>query len=116
MQVNSNFFSQIRHSLPWLVRYPLVRTKTLLGGNGDGKKHLIFSIANHFEPAWKESGLHDIDTQHRRLDEWCLMARKIGEEVRDVDGTKFRHTNFYPAEQYDRGLLDTMADTSERFG
>jgi len=38
------------------------------------------------------------------------MAREIGESVRDTDGTKFRHTNFYPAEQYHREILEIMAE------
>jgi hypothetical protein len=38
------------------------------------------------------------------------MARTTGEAVRDVEGTPFRHTNFYPAEQYHQPLLDTLAD------
>jgi len=29
--------------------------------------------------------------------------------VRDHDGTKFRHTNFYPAEQYDYEILEQLA-------
>jgi hypothetical protein len=43
------------------------------------------------------------------LDEYQKLARKTGEAVRDADGTKFRHTNFYPAEQYDRQILQQMA-------
>ena len=39
-----------------------------------------------------------------------LGAREIGEAVADVDGTRFRHTNFYPAEQYHPGILDIMAE------
>ncbi len=38
------------------------------------------------------------------------MARATGEAVRDADGTKFRHSNFYPAEQYDPGLLDILSE------
>lgn len=88
----------------------MIRAKSFIGNKGLGKKHLIFSIANHFEPAWKENGLHDIDAQHRRLDKWYEMARGTGEAVLDADGTKFRHTNFYPAEQYDKGILNKLAD------
>ena len=29
--------------------------------------------------------------------------------VRDHDGTPFKHTNFYPAEQYHKPLLDQLA-------
>ena len=73
-------------------------------------KHLIFCIANHFEPSWRGNEMYDIETQRRRLDHWCKLAERAGDAVRDSDGTKFRHTNFYPAEQYDRGLLNTIAD------
>jgi hypothetical protein len=37
------------------------------------------------------------------------VSRATGESVRDVDGTPFRHTNFYPGEQYHAPILDTMA-------
>lgn len=88
----------------------MIRARSIFENKGTGKKHLIFSIANHFEPAWKEKGFHDIDTQHRRLDDWCDMARRIGEAVIDADGTKFRHSNFYPAELYDKEILNKLAD------
>ena len=67
-------------------------------------------MANHFEPAWSETGVLDLDNQRRRLDEWCEMARVTGDQVRDHDGTPFRHTNFYPAEQYHRTLLEKLAE------
>lgn len=102
--------SRIGHALPWLARYPAARARALFAANGSGPKHLIFCIANHFEPSWNGTELYDIDTQRRRLDEWCETARKTGEAVTDADGTMFRHTNFYPAEQYDPGLLSTLAD------
>ena len=74
-----------------------------------GQKHIVIVIANHFEPGWSANGVLDLETQKRRLDDWHEKARKIGEAVRDSDNTKFRHTNFYPAEQYDRDLLETLA-------
>lgn len=95
---------------PWLVRYPFTRFKKLAGGRPVKKRHLIFTVANHFEPAWKPGGFCDLDTQFRRLDAWYELARRTGDAVRDADGTKFRHTNFYPAEQYDFGILTKMAD------
>jgi hypothetical protein len=67
-------------------------------------------IANHFEPSWSENGFLPLDTQRRRLDRWCEMARSIGNSVRDYDGTPFRHTNFYPAEQYHPSLLDKLGE------
>jgi len=105
----ANYLKKFKDALPWLVRYPFVRANSLLQADSSIKQNIIFIIANHFEPGWKETGGHDLDTQRRRLDDWHKMARKIGEAVRDTDGTKFRHTNFYPAEQYDYQILEQMA-------
>lgn len=104
-----NLLGKVRQNLPWLTKYPLDRISNLLGQTFFEKKHLIFTIANHFEPSWSEHGFLDLETQRRRLDEYYRIARRTGESLRDADGTKFRHTNFYPAEQYEKEILDTMA-------
>src|SRR5262249_30505119 len=44
------------------------------------------------------------------LDHWCNQARAIGGAIRDHDGMPFRHTNFYPAEQYHKSLLTRLAE------
>ncbi len=102
--------TRIGYSLPWLSQYPLIRAASLLSRVTAVKKGLVITIANHFEPSWNGKEIYDLDVQSRRLEAWCETARETGEAVIDSDGTKFRHTNFYPAEQYHRGLLDTMAD------
>lgn len=107
---SANLLTKFKHNLSWLMRYPFVRAGNLLGEKFEGQKHIIFTVANHFEPSWKAQGFHDLPTQIKRLNEWHKMARKTGEAVLDADGTKFRHTNFYPAEQYYPELLDTMAE------
>ena len=73
------------------------------------ERHLIFIVANHFEPAWSANGFLDLPTQQARLDHWFEMARTTGDLVKDHDGTPFRHTNFYPAEQYHPSLLKVLA-------
>lgn len=108
--IEPTFFTKLKWNLPWLSRYPFERFVSFLGRTAFDKKHIIFSVANHFEPAWSKSGLLDLDKQKRNLDSYYKLARKTGEAVRDVDGTKFRHTNFYPAEQYDREILSQMAE------
>ncbi len=105
----NNFLSKLKSSLPWLARYPFVRAKSFLEKDSDLPKHIIFTVANHFEPSWSKNGLLDLDTQRRRLDKWHQLARKTGEAVIDSDGTKFRHTNFFPAEQYDFQILEQLA-------
>jgi len=101
-------------SLPWLLRYPFWRTTELVRRLSNGiaePPHLIFVVANHFEPAWSEQGeALPLEKQLRRVDDWVRMARTIGATVRDHDDTPFRHTNFYPAEQYHPPLLDKLAE------
>jgi hypothetical protein len=106
----NEYLYKFKHSLPWLARYPLVRASAFLRGRADEKTRVIITIADHFEPAWSAGGHLGIDVQRRRLDAYYKTARATGEAVRDSDGTKFRHTNFYPAEQYDAGLLDVLAE------
>lgn len=109
MSENRNILAKLKSNLPWLARYPFVRAADFFSKKSDAKKHFIFTVANHFEPAWKAGGAYDLDTQRRRLDEYHKLARRTGEAVTDADGTKFRHTNFYPAEQYDFQILEQMA-------
>jgi hypothetical protein len=97
-------------NLPWLVRYPLSRTLAFLERAPFEKKHVIFTIADHFEPAWSPDGFLDHRTQLKRLRAFQKIARSTGEAVRDSDGTKFRHTFFYPAEQYDPEVLDLIGE------
>lgn len=110
--MNSGYLTKFKSNLPWLTRYPWARAKAILSRNLFEKKHVIFTVANHFEPGWKagDDAGWNRDNQLRRLDEYHQMARATGEAVRDADGTKFRHTNFYPAEQYDARILDKMAE------
>lgn len=117
---DSGLLTKLSWSLPWLARYPFWRAGELArrAREGGGPVHLIVVVANHFEPSWSErGGLLPLDEQRRRLDRWCETARATGAAVRDVDGTPFRHTNFYPAEQYHAPLLERMAELqAEGFG
>lgn len=102
--------NKIRTNLPWLARYPFERTANMLSGNLFERKHVIFTIANHFEPSWSRSGHVDAGTQRRRMQEWMTVARATGASLSDADGSRFRHTYFYPGEQYDEVILDMLAE------
>ncbi|MGI8669981.1 MAG: hypothetical protein ACR2J3_09090 [Aridibacter sp.] len=106
----NTILTKLQWNLPWLVRYPFERAKSFFGRTAFEKKHIIFTIADHFEPAWSPDGLLNPDEQKRALDAYYKLARKTGEATIDADGTMFRHTNFYPAEQYDKDLLNTLAE------
>lgn len=105
-----SIFTKFRWSLPWLTRYPFSRARAFLERTAFEKKHVIITVANHFEPGWSESGILDHKAQMTRLRAYHKKARAIGDSVRDADGTKFRHTNFYPAEQYHPEILEIMAE------
>lgn len=99
-----NLVDKLKWSLPWLVRYPLWRANELRHrwSESNEQTHIIFLIANHYEPALGQTALE-------RVEKWCELAQATGDSVRDHDGTPFRHTNFFPAEQYERPLLDRLA-------
>lgn len=110
MNAEPTFLTKLKWNLPWLVRYPWNRAKSFLEQTAFENKHIIFTVANHFEPAWSENGVLEYEEQIKRLKAYYKLARETGEAVRDADGTKFRHTNFYPAEQYHPEILDIMAE------
>lgn len=114
MQVaEPNFLTKLKWSLPWLSRYPFWRVRTMLRSMRDdgATQHLMVIVANHFEPSWKDdNSFCDLNTQARRIKSWVKQARATGAQLRDHDGTPFRHTYFYPGEQYHRPLLEMLAD------
>jgi hypothetical protein len=78
-----------------------------------GPVHLIVALADHFEPAIvPENGdaRAPYAEQERRLERWCRTYPGAVTEWRDAEGRPFTHTYFYPAEQYDKSLLDRLAD------
>jgi hypothetical protein len=102
--VDTKLSDKLRWSLPWLLRYPFWRTREMVRSLAESSeaRHLVFLVANHFEPGVGAVGL-------ARMESWSRLARATGDAVRDHDGTPFRHTNFFPAEQYDRPILDVLS-------
>jgi hypothetical protein len=80
----------------------------------EGPVHLIMAIADHFEPSivpGAPPGTYaSPDEQERRLEEWCRKYPKVVAAFRDGDGQPLRHTYFFPAEQYDKALIERLAD------
>jgi hypothetical protein len=78
-----------------------------------GAVHLIIAVADHFEPAIDpEDGQKRVSRreQERRLEWWRDEYPKAVDRWRDSEGRPFVHTYFYPAEQYDEGLVEILAD------
>jgi hypothetical protein len=78
-----------------------------------GPVHLMIAMADHFEPSIvPEDGMlrAPYAEQEYRLDSWCHEYPRLADAWRDGDGHPFVHTYFYPAEQYDRRLMQQLAE------
>ena len=91
-QNHTSFITKLGWNLPWLSRYPWSRTRAFLEQTAFEKKHIIITVANHFEPGWSENGVLDHKMQMQRLKAYHKMAREIGEAVRDADGRRSHST------------------------
>jgi hypothetical protein len=94
----------------WLPSYAWQR---LTRSSPHGKVHLIFALADHFEPSIvPENGrVHAPSSeQERRVEQWCSEYPRSVNSWRDHEGQPFVHTYFFPAEQYDRGLVDRLSE------
>lgn len=112
----NSFFYKLGTAIPWLMHYPLWKTKSVARRLAlpEAPRHLIISIANHFEPSWNIQGENfELKIQEKRLDDWYKKAAAIGRAVKDSDGVPFSHTNFYPVEQYHESLLDKLAQMQD---
>ncbi len=104
-------WTKLKWSLPWLSRYPLWRMREWSSRPREERtQHIVFIIANHFEPAWEENGVVDLKKQIQRVRDWQSKAKAISESLKDSDGRPFRHTYFYPIEQYQKEHLDILAE------
>jgi hypothetical protein len=84
-----------------------------LGTAPHGPVHLLIAMADHFEPSIDpEDGRKHVphSEQERRLAWWRREYPEAVDRWRDHDGRPFVHTHFYPAEQYDEGALQMLAD------
>lgn len=101
---------KILNCASWLPSFILQRcTRTSYAGSG---LHLIFCLADHFEPAILpgQGGTRaELDVQKARLERWSSEIPKALRQWRDAEGFPFRHTYFYPAEQYDPEIIERIA-------
>jgi hypothetical protein len=82
-----------------------------------GLVHLMIALADHFEPSslpGNDAGYAPRHVQEMRLETWCEEYPRNFEAFRDHEGQRFTHTYFSPAEQYDKSLLQRLADLSDR--
>jgi hypothetical protein len=74
--------------------------------------HILIALADHFEPARlveRPGDTAPVDEQERIVERWCSIYPKVFDAWRDGDGQPFRHTYFYPAEQYVQAPVERLA-------
>jgi len=73
----------------------------------------MIAVADHFEPSiapGTPETYTSTDEQERRVEQWCSEYPKAVDRWRDADGRPMLHTYFYPAEQYNKTLVDRLAE------
>jgi hypothetical protein len=106
-----NRLEKTRNTLRWVPAYAWQRLTRPAGKPSPA--HVIICLADHFEPSIvpENIGTHaERPVQERRLERWCREYPRMVQDWPDADGRTFRHTYFYPAEQYDRNLIERLSE------
>ena len=101
----------MRSTLRWLPEY--IWQRCVRRQSNVRPIHLMIALADHFEPSIRPEvpgTFADRCEQERRLEEWCRKYPDAVGAWHDDDDQPFRHTYFYPAEQYDQPLIDRLAE------
>ncbi len=95
----------------WLAPYIAGRLGSFASNSVQRPVHVMFCMADHFEPAWRGAGQAE---QERRVLRWQNNYPEIARKFRDSSGRPPRHTFFYPAEEYKREHLDMLSSLVEK--
>ena len=102
--------AKVTYGMRWLPSY---FWQTISRHMPRGPVHLMIALADHFEPAivpGNGCARASYADQTQRLETWCDRYPELVNKWRDHDGHTFKHTYFYPAEQYEAGLIDQLAE------
>jgi hypothetical protein len=72
----------------------------------DEEVHLLFCVADHYEPKQFKTPPH---VAQARVERWVRDYPRQFARFHDSDGRTPRHTFFYPEEEYDPDYLDALA-------
>ena len=91
----------------WIVPYLMGELKKSLRKPVQGRLHVMFCVADHFEPYTRGASPGQAE---KRLKRWTTNLPALAEGIVGSDGKPYRHTFFYPREQYSRTLLNRLAE------
>jgi hypothetical protein len=90
----------------WLPGYLRARFRNGRPALDRGPLHVLFCIADHFEPG---HGRAPLDKQRDRVARWTADYPKLAARFRDSTGRPPQHTFFFPIEEYQREHLERLA-------
>jgi hypothetical protein len=97
-----------RNANVWLPGYIRSRIRTWRRSTAVvGPTHVIFCVADHFEP---DHGRAFLQQQHDRVARWSVEYPALADQFRDADGRPPQHSFFFPAEAYRPEHLDPLAE------
>src|SRR5712692_7072149 len=85
---------RVSNALRWLPSFAWQRLTRRVP---QGRVHLIFVLADHFEPGYvsgRGAARAPYDEQERRLERWCRKYPQLLGEWRDHEGRPLVHTYF----------------------
>jgi len=80
-------------------------------GNVQGTKHLMFCVADHFEPFWQKAPK---ERAVQIVARWAREFPAVAGKYHDADGRTPQHTFFYPSEEYNEECVAKLADICRR--
>ena len=74
--------------------------------NANGLKHVLFCVADHFEPKWMKAGKA---LEMERVRRWRERYPNLAFEHRDSNGRPPQHTWFYAVEEYEPDSVEAIS-------
>lgn len=96
-----------RHAEIWLAPYIADRARAFFK-RPDATRHIWLVVADHYEPFWNRC---ELNVALRRVQQWRERWPEIAARIgKDHAQSPPRYTFFYPVEQYQPEILDSLAD------
>lgn len=89
----------------WLHSYILQSVKNKLGRRSL-PKHIMFCVADHYEPF---AGTVPLERALQRVSAWQETLPQIYKNCRDSFGNGYRHSFFYPIDEYEEDVVARVA-------
>lgn len=96
---------QSKHLHLWLASY--IKRRNSRPSQMSEPIHILFCLADHFEPAW---GKCRLEVQLERVKQWCENYPRIALAHKDSNGHIPQHTFFFPEEEYAPETMSLLAE------